>query len=470
MKNKYIYITLSLLLFWGTSCSDFLDKEPPLSVNDGDIYTNPTRIENTLLGLYASMKNPAGTYALFGGKGYVAIDAKGDDVINVSSNNLELKVEYEMKVTNVEPSNTFYWEYTYLTINRVNTFLEGIEGAQEVLGAEAYNQFKAEALFVRAFCYYHLNNLYAKPYIIDANAKSVPLRIQAEGDSKNNELAAATVSEVYDQILQDLSDSNISALPSETNSYDAVTRASQAAANMLKMRTYMAQAKWSEAIKAGEAVTGYTLASDVSATFKAPFFTEESIFSLPMATNNRPNTQLSLPEFYNSSNDIFLVDTETGIMSKPNYSLEDDARKAFLKTENNRLLKYTDVSNKLDWVPIFRYAETLLGLSESYANIGGEANEAKAKELLTQVRRRSIKLEDDKLDIDALKGDALKEAISNERRLELLGEGVRGIDISRKGETYRKGTGIKLIEVKPTDNNYLWPIPYTETSTNPGVR
>jgi hypothetical protein len=270
MKKKFLYIVLSGLLFLGTGCDDFIDKEPPLSVNDSDIYSSPTRIESTLLGLYTSMKNQPNTFALFGGKGYVAVDAKGDDVKNVSSNNLDLLLEYRMLLADVDDSNIYYWNYTYLTINRVNTFLKGIEGAQELLGSEVYNRYKAEAQFIRALCYYHLNNLYGKPYVIDANAKSVPLRLQAEGDTNNNDLAASTVSEVYDQILKDLSDADIAALPSANNSYDAVTRATKGAANMLKMRAYMAQAKWDEAVKAGEAVTGYTLATDVTATIKSP--------------------------------------------------------------------------------------------------------------------------------------------------------------------------------------------------------
>ncbi|MDR1883806.1 MAG: RagB/SusD family nutrient uptake outer membrane protein [Prevotella sp.] len=470
MKKKIsIYLTLSGLLLFGNGCNDFIDKEPPLYVNEGDVYSNPARIENALSGLYASMKNAGSTYALVGGKGYAAMDARGNDIVNVSSNNVELLDVYNMAVNDVYADNTHFWTYSYLTINRVNVFLAGIDGAKELLGTSLYNQYRSEALFVRAMCYYYLNNLYGKPYILDSNAKSVPLRLLPELTAGNNSMPASTVAQVYDQVLSDLSDANISALPDTKNDYTTVTRATKAAANMLKMRVYMSQSKWTEAISAGEAITGYALAADVAATFKPPYFNKESIFSLPMAQNNRPNTQLSLPEFYNSANDILLVDTEAGILSKANYSLAIDARVKSFVGDNKRLLKYTDVANKLDWVPVFRYAETLLNLAECYASPGGSNNEAKAKELLKLVRNRSVDPNQDPLKIDQLSGSSLIEAISDERRLELIGEGVRGIDITRKGETFKKGAGANYFEVKPTDVGYLWPIPASEKLSNPGL-
>lgn len=467
MKTKFkIYLILAGLLFLGNSCSDFIDKEPPLYVNGSDIYSDPVRIESTLLGLYASMKNAGTTYALIGGKGYASIDARGNDLVNVSSNNVELLDVYNMVVSDVYADNTHFWTYSYLTINRVNVFLTGIEGSKEVLGIDLYNQYKAEAQFIRAMCYYYLNNLYGKPYVLDSNAKSVPLRLQPELDAKNNSMPASTVAQVYNQVLSDLNDSNINALPDTENDYNTVTRATKAAATMLKMRVYMSQDNWTEAIKIGETITGYALAVDVSATFKAPYFNNESIFSLPMALNNRPNTQLSLPEFYNSTNNILLVDKDAGILSLSNYSLTFDARVKSFIGENDRLLKYTDVANKLDWVPVFRYAETLLNLSECYANLGGASNETKARAQLKLVRNRSIDPALDPLNIDVLSGNSLKEAISNERRLELIGEGVRGIDITRKGETFKKGIGANYFEVKPTDSGYLWPIPNAEKESN----
>ena len=106
----------------------------------------------------------------------------------------------------------------------------------------------------------------------------------------------------------------------------------------------------------------------------------------------------------------------------------------------------------------------LLNLSEAYYNIG---NEAKAKEMLHLVRRRSIAKSADALDETKLSGTTLRNAIYNERRLEFLGEGIRSIDIHRRGETFLKRAGsLREIKVLPTDKNYIWPIPLSETTQN----
>ena len=250
------------------------------------------------------------------------------------------------------------------------------------------------------------------------------------------------------------------------NTYTGVTHATQAAANMLKMRVYMAMNEWDKAITAGELVTGYSLPEDVTLIYKAPYFSQESIFSLPMADTNIPNTQQSLAEYYYDGK-IMLIDTKSGIMSKPDYSLATDKRIIAFKGEKDLLMKFTDAKTKLQWVPIFRYAETLLDLAECYANKAG--GEATAKSLLKQVRGRSVDAATDPLNIDNLSGDALKEAIYNEKRLEFIGEGIRGIDIMRRGEHFIKVGENETINVGPSDEKYTWPIPQVELLLNKDI-
>lgn len=454
MKRIYICsFVLSTLLMGGCS-SSFLDQEPPLNISEGDIYNSAERMEATLLGLYANLKNTTGE-SFMGGKTYLVFDNRGDDIINTSSNLNTLSDSYAMNINATSTENTTTWTNAYATINKANVFLEGIEGSKEILG-DKYEQFKAEAKFVRAISYYYLNNLYSQPFVLEPDAKSVPLRLIAEKDVTNNNMPRSTVKQVYDQILDDLKD--YSNLPDGSVSETGVTRATKGAANMLRMRVYMALNEWNEAVKAGEEVKGYSLVGDVAALYAAPYYTQESIFSLPMSTNNTPNTQQGLAEYY-TDDKIIIIDTSNGIMSKPNYSLNIDKRMQF-KDASKRLTKFTDVRTKLDWIPIFRYAETLLNFAECYANIAG--GEAKAKDYLKQVRHRSIDASADPLDIDALSGDDLKTAIYNERRLEFIGEGMRSIDILRRGEDFIKGDKVTT----PQSSGYIWPIPQIETLIN----
>ena len=457
MKRIYICsFILSTLLMSGCS-SSFLEQEPPLNISESDIYSSAERMEATLLGLYANLKNTS-SESFMGGKTYLVFDNRGDDIINTSSNLSTLYDSYMMNVNSTSTENTTTWTNAYTTINKVNVFLEGIETGKEELG-DKYEQFKAEAKFVRALSFYYLNNLYSQPFVLDADAKSVPLRLAAETGVDNNNMPRSTVKQVYEQILDDLKD--YSALPDGEVSEAGVTRATKGAANMLRMRVYMAMNEWNNAINAGKEVTGYSLVQDVSALFATPYYTQETIFSLPMATNNTPNTQQGLAEYY-TNDKIIVIDTSNGIMSETNYSLDSDKRTAF-KDENDRLTKFTDVRTKLDWVPIFRFAETLLNFAECYANIAG--GEAQAKSYLKEVRHRSISASADPLDIDALSGDALKQAIYNERRLEFIGEGMRGIDILRRGENFVKGNKITT----PQNSGYTWPIPQAETLINADI-
>lgn len=457
-KNKIFTIgLLSLALF--ASCADSLDKEPPLDLTNKEIFADTQHIESNLLGLYGSAKS------IIGLRLFDFNVARGDEFINQSVNNNEAISSYEMTVGQTTIDNTETWTKLYQAINNVNTFLEGIEEAKATAGSN-YDKWVAEAKFVRALSYYYLNDLYAQPYLLNKDAKSVPLRLKSENSTGNNDLKRSTVSEVYAQIEDDLSDANIANLPSNTNTYDAVTRASQGAAHVLRQRIFMEQGKWDQAIAEGLAVNGYSLESDIANLFASPYITNETIFSFPMSETNRGSRQ-SAPAYYFYDGTRFVIDFTSGIQSKEAYSLASDDRIAELtgKVGTQPIsTKFKDSQNYLDWTPIFRYAEVLLNLSESYYQNGDETS---ARKYLSQVRRRSVKEADDVLDINSLSGEALKEAIYNERRAEFMGEGIRSLDIHRRGEDFiKQGGTVKEIRISPSTNGYIWPIPTIERSAN----
>lgn len=496
MKKIITTIIISIGLLSLSSCNDFIDQKPKWDVVDTDIYGSEVRLEATLRGLYGYIKNsydPEYQYMSFiGGKGYMAVDVRGDDILNVTNNNVMMLDTYNMLVNDVYADNTKFWINAYQAINRTNIFLEGLEYSKEneVIDLETYEMYKSEALFVRAITYFYLNNFYGQPYALNPQASSVPLRLSPEKTNENNNMPLSSVEAVYNQILTDLSDANINKMmirsfSSDSNvDYAEVTRATQAAAYMLKIRVYMAMNKWDEIITLAsnadfqKAINGYGLASDITSIFRAPYYGTETVFSLPMASTNKPNTQLSLYEYYSATENILLVDVTAGIASKANYNSPKDARISQLmvdKVQNGytykRLYKYTD-NLKLDWVPVFRLAELKLNLAEAYMS-GTTKNSAAAKALLKEVRHRSLPATDDQLDIDNLSDADLTQAIYNEKRLEFLGEGIRAFDMTRRLETIAKGkddNGKPIIEVKPGSAAYIWPIPSSEKLLNEGAR
>jgi hypothetical protein len=92
----------------------------------------------------------------------------------------------------------------------------------------------------------------------------------------------------------------------------------------------------------------------------------------------------------------------------------------------------------VNW-PMMRMADVILLLSEAYAELGDEGS---AKTELTKVRARAFATADQASKvtsyISTLSGDALKEAILQERKLEFAGEGFRREDLIRNGKLPKK--------------------------------
>ncbi|NLB01810.1 MAG: RagB/SusD family nutrient uptake outer membrane protein [Bacteroidales bacterium] len=86
-----------------------------------------------------------------------------------------------------------------------------------------------------------------------------------------------------------------------------------------------------------------------------------------------------------------------------------------------------------------RMADVILMLSEVYAELG---KEGPAKTELAKVRERAFPATAKAVKVDAyiaaLSGDALKEAIAQERKLEFAGEGLRRYDLIRTGKLPEK--------------------------------
>lgn len=232
---------------------------------------------------------------------------------------------------------------------------------------------------------------------------------------------------------------------------------------------------WDNAIAEGNAVKGYSLDPDVSNFYgKAENLYEspELIFALPMSTQDNPNTQMSAAEYFSAKATVCWLDTESGIMSQPGYFLPKDQRIAKLVSDpdNNGYVyskKFEDYGQKLDWLPLIRYAETKLNLAECYIHKADGTAQAKAN--LKDVRSRSIAAADDVFNVDDLSGGQLTTAVYNERRLEFICEGMRGIDIIRRGEDFVKKNSVIDITVKPTDSNYTWPIYKVEKDYNKAI-
>jgi tetratricopeptide (TPR) repeat protein len=476
--NKYIVSGLLGIVLSGTltSCGDdFLDKNPKLSVTEHDIYASEQLIDATMKGVYTRFKSSS----FAGGNIAIIFDNRGDDLLNTGNNTYYHSDTWNMTVGQNSIMNPSYFQAGYQAINAANTLKETLEQRDNLPISEAKRQqYIANSLFIRDISWYYLAQVYSQPYAYDPNSKAIPVHTEAVTGPGYNDAPLWTIGQIYDQIITDLSGNVIAALPNNTGASFDPTIPSQAAAHMLLQRIYMAKEQWQDAIREGELVTGFSLSNSVREMFDAPYHTAENIYSMPFTNTERGGGN---PAGYICSEVGYIdtLNTRTGIVTIPGYHLASDSRTQFIKVDpatgrETWYEKYDEATTPLEWVHIFRYAETLLNLSESYYNIG---NYQKAAALLDQVRRRSIPV-GDILDVTSLTGDALKTAIYNERRAEFIGEGLRGLDISRRAEdfvhpaaTTTAGKWDTVVVATPSDRTtYCWALPSYEILVNPSAQ
>jgi len=142
----------------------------------------------------------------------------------------------------------------------------------------------------------------------------------------------------------------------------------------------------------------------------------------------------------------------------------------------------------MNW-PVLRMADVILMLAEVKAELG---ESAEAVALVNQIRQRAFGNANH--NIGGLSGDALKDAILQERKLELLGEGTRRWDMIRSGKFSERAVAVRqemsaMINSLKTQgfyrfangnviSNYIWiqkvnlsnPLTYdVSDSTNPAL-
>ncbi len=474
--NKMGILSIALAMTVSSCNKEFLSAVPELDLSDATVFNTPARVLSQVNGLYGSAKSGS----LFGGRYLIYNDIRGEEWVNRTTNSV---TGYSTYQGNQDPSDSYlanFWIQGYLTINRTNLFLEGIAKNPTAVSSTLAANYRGEAKFLRALTYFSLVQYFAKPYILDKGASAgLPLRLKGETSSANNDLARSTVAQVYTQILQDLNDAETELPDSYGTALLNTTRAHKNTAIALKTRVKLVMGDYAGVITEANKIVSasapfksssrvaHALQSDVSAVYKAPYTTTESIFSFPMDATNAPGTQNQLGYYFNAGNVEYYLNTGSiGIYNNPQFAATDD-RKTKLTVATTAVAKFpsstkfSGVSPYVDFVPNIRYAEVLLNLAEAEAESG---NLTRATALLKAVHGRS----DAAYVFPALdtKADVIK-AILTERRIEFLAEGFRANDVTRRGEPMVSfGAGATI---QPSDPRYIYSIPLAEVQTNPSI-
>lgn len=487
MKYKsYIYLALMLAV---SSCDydEKLNPTPSTLVSEITAFENADRITNQVNGLYATFKEGG-----FWGSQYIYYsEARAGNFVETTLNPTRGGLSYQMSVDASTSDVDNVWTQGYQIINACNLFMERLEmTGTEVMGEDLTRNYMAEARFLRGTTYYYLLQLYAQPYLKDNGAsRGLPLRVTANTGLADYNLKASSVAEVYDFIIGDLNFAEENLPDTYASQLLNTTRAHKNTAIAMKTNVYLAKGDYAQVITEANKMVPNTapfvaasgvanqLEANIENVFTPPFTTNENILSMPFSANDVPGTSLGnayLPDGANATGlgtsgtgDYYML--EHGVVADPDWKASDDRRKLIFITPSGSAagrfwcLKYKMGTPYADFVPVMRYAQVMLNLAEALAKENGL--DTRAIELLNAIRQRS----DATTTFNPGTPDELVDLIDQERNIEFVGEGIRNIDLVRQLKPIpRKAPngGSPVPEVKPTDPNYIWPIPTSETIYN----
>lgn len=514
MKNKIGIIIVFVGLIALSACDNLITDKPESALTQINFFTTQTRINEGLMGCYEGMA----TIATDEWK-YTEIRSDNTCIASTGTGTPERVDISFFKFFSTAPSMPEIhdiWYKFFQNISNVNAILPSVAPGKDYVANETLRaQYEGELLFMRAFHYYKLVNLWGDMFKVTS----------VIGPIEAKEIVRSPVSEVYnDIIIPDLIKAT-NELPESYSSKD-VGRITKWAAKSLLAKTYMmiggdanlalAKGLLSEVLAApqyglltdrGKSPNAYANIFDVSNEMNkeiifairykggafgigSPFwgtFAPEGSANLllkigtPTGNNNPTNEIMNLLK--SNPKDTMRANTCFKVWNKPNSTVAVPYVSKFVDPNISQSMQ-----GENDWIEI-RYADIVLLYAEILAQDG---NYAIAHEQVNLVRARA--------GIEPLAPFGSKEealdAVYKERRLELAFENQRWFDLLRMNKSYNdpnkamsilkahtftpgdgKTTDYDLIYskytiiTKPDINNYindrlLLPIPQTEITTN----
>jgi hypothetical protein len=467
MKKIYLILFTTIIT---VSCTD-TDALSPVNqtkIADNEAFNTPARVEQNVLGMYGGVK--AGNF--YGGRYFNYQDIRGEEFNNERTNSVTNLTTWNFGLGSSTSEVSNLWYAAYIAINRTNIVIDNL-GASPVSEA-LKTQYKAEASFLRALSYFSIVTLYAKPYwVANGETLGVPLRLKGETVIGSSNLARATVAQVYDQILKDLDFAEANLPLTYSTAFNKTTRAHKNTAIALKTRVYLSMRKYDKVVLEANKIVStsapftstsgvtHSLAPNIASVFAASAVTAENVFSFAFSSNDLPGTQNALVYYYHptiGNGEYSLI--STGIVSNPSWK-STDARRALNVVSGGKtyVAKWIKPQSDPDHVAVIRYSEILLNLAEAIVRDGNVVT-PRALELLNVVRQRS----DATTTITASSVEDFLDKIAIERRIELLAEGFRSWDVMRLGQNF--GAKSTVSSVRPTETQYIWPIPQKEILYN----
>jgi len=457
MKKIKKYINYGLLFVIGifafgslSSCKKLIVPNPSTTkILTSTVFTDSLTVQAAVAGMYNTISY-SGAYNF----NLAVIPGFTADELNYVQG-----AGYNQYIANAIPINDGniegIWSSSYNVIYQANAIIGGV-GSSPGISVKFKNQALGEALFIRAFCYFYLVNLYG----------DVPL-VTGTDLGTNEKIGRTPSTAVYAQIISDLKLAQ-SYLPADFSPSGGTdrTRANQFVATALLARVYLYQSDWINAEAQATAVINSPLfvpATDLTTVFTPT--SKEAIFQLynqaggyvQFAYNVIPNAVTPVPSFVLTTQQVSA------------FPAGDKRQSTWTKTITyggitySYPYKYTNpTGGNTEYYTVFRIAEQYLIRAEAraeQANTPGAIADLNVIRNPTRVGLPNYAGATDQASVLA--------AIMKERQLELFAEwGHRWLDLKRTN-TANAVLGAEKPTWKPTD--VLFPIPQTERTNNPNL-
>ncbi|GGH32136.1 hypothetical protein GCM10007423_21470 [Dyadobacter endophyticus] len=475
--NNIILLLLTTVVF---ACQDTLDTNPLGNPNSENFWKTETEANKALIACYAKLKEPIisnGPAQSGNSLFWEALSDNASNTSNYESFDVVMRGEHNSATTGIVSKS---FTIGFQGIAACNYFLANIDRVTATTDA-VRNRMKGEALFLRAFYYNDLTQLYGdlplilKPAELDDNLRATP---------------RAPKTEIVAQILKDL-DLAISYLPAVAYTDG---RAVKGSAIALKTRVLLNNELYSEAADAawsliGDAANPFKLSDNYAGIFFGnQIGNREIMFSVQFKA---PDDYHSLDQIIGARMSVFPT-----LELRDAYEPNDPRRKmtifeagdpwaynpagfkqtgslaegqipytgmAFRKWVNTAINNGSGSTLSEQHMVKIRYADLLLMYAEAMFE-SGKGTDARALKALNDVRARP--------GVEMPPKPALtRDVIRNERRVELAFEGLRYNDLVR-WKVAEKVIPQVAYDAKGTKRKfkaYLLPIPLAQMDIMKGI-
>ncbi len=487
MKRNLIW-TLSAAVLLVAGCKNYLDEDIRGGLLGVQALESQEGLEAALTGAYKGWANTWGNGFIHATA--IAATMGGDDVTtHKASNKADFREFDQFAVPATNQRTQALYNGCYKAIQGANNIIANYQNTQG--DPATINAIVGEAYFIRAVSYFWLVRLY----------KDIPLIQQAEFSEELLTISKSGPEEVYGLIVSDLQNAeelvpNTKRNPGRPNkgtvkAYLADVYLTMAGWPLKQTDKYaLAAAKAKEVIDNKE-LYGFRLLASYTELFEndpEKNGTDEAVFQISTfmgvgSTNNANYGFSAMPGEEGGWDDFF---AELNFFRNfPEGPRKDATFRTTFKKGDGTTMSWEDsqtkhpyyykyyikgeVKNWASQVPesMMRYAHVLTIYAEAQARATGSPDDL-AYECINAIRNRA-----DLEPLSGLSGTAFADAVVQERAWEFAAERTRWFDLVRLEMVAEANRNKDPDDLQPigqmTEADYVFPLPFSETSANPNL-